>query len=86
MLVQSASRPPRPRPLVGAAAIVVTVAAGSAVDVLLRGHAFVENLIAAVVLGAFVIGIAWIDRGGWPKGFPFLSNFQLNIVDISRDV
>jgi hypothetical protein len=55
-----ASRPPS-RPLVGAAAIVVTVAAGSVVDVLMRGHTLVENLIAAIMLGAFVIGIAWID-------------------------
>jgi hypothetical protein len=39
-------------------AVFVTVAAGVVVDGLLRGHELVENLIAAIMLGAFVIGIA----------------------------
>jgi putative flippase GtrA len=55
-------RTERRRTCIRRLAVFVTVAAGVVVDVLLRGHAFVENLIAAIMLGAFVIGIAWIVK------------------------
>ncbi len=38
------------------------VTAGGAVYGLVRGHALGETLIAAVILGAFVVGIAYIGK------------------------
>jgi len=48
--------------LKGALLAFATFAAGDVVYGLVRGHALVETLIAAVMLGAFVIGIAWIGK------------------------
>ena len=48
--------------LKGALLMFAIVDAGAVVYGLARGHALVETLIAAVMLGAFVIGIAWIGK------------------------
>jgi len=46
----------------GALPVFAIVAAGCILYGLMRGHALVETMIAAVMLGVFVIGIAWIGK------------------------
>ena len=46
----------------GALLVFAIVAAGCILYGLIRGHALVETMIAAVMLGVFVIGLAWIGK------------------------